>query len=180
MNICDPGFFFFEGICIYGGCFNGYSPNANGGCVRQSQVSSSGPQCNANQFISNGRCVGACSDGFFPDATTRQCMPCSSNCLSCFSSSFCIVCNNGFQVSNGVCSAQASCPAGQLTYNSGCVRSCPIGTYSDGSRCIRICGDNTYFSSQVCFISCPTGLRTADACVSQCPQGTANQNGVCN
>jgi hypothetical protein len=33
--------------------------------------------------------------------------------------------------------------------------------------------------SQVCYLSCPTGLRTDEACVTQCPNGTTNTNGVC-
>jgi proprotein convertase subtilisin/kexin type 5 len=177
-NICDSGFFFYEGICIYGGCFNGYTPNANGGCIRQTEITA-GPQCNANQFISNGRCVGSCDNGFYPDSNTRRCLACSANCISCFNPSYCIICGTGFEMQNGVCVPSTTCSSNQFQYNGQCISSCPIGTYLVGSQCFRSCPDNNYYLSQICYLSCPTPLRTNEACVSQCPAGTTNSNGVC-
>lgn len=178
-SVCDNGFYFYEGICIYGGCFDGYAPNAFGGCVRQAQQTTSGPSCNSNQFIFNGQCVGTCPNGFFPDATSRQCQPCSSNCVSCFSSNYCIICNTGFEMSEGICKASTSCPSSEYQYNGGCVSSCPVGTYLVGSQCFRSCPVGNFYLSQICYFSCPTGLRTNEACVTQCPAGTTNQSGVC-
>lgn len=180
LSICDIGFYFYEGICIYGGCFNGYTPNAYGGCVRQSQSEvSANFGCNSGQYSFKGKCVGSCGDGYYPDAASNQCLACSSNCLSCFTSSYCIICSGSYQAINGACVQQTSCPSGQYSYNSACVSSCPLGTYGDGSKCNRICSDGTYYYNQVCFISCPTGLRTPAACVAQCPQGATSQGGVC-
>lgn len=178
-NICDNGFYFYEGICIYGGCFTGYTPSAYGGCVRNSQ--SSGLVCNSNQFIQSGSCVGSCSASFYPDTNTRKCLACDFNCVNCFSSSFCIVCATGFSMTNGKCVASTSCSSNQFEYNGECVRACPIGTSSMGSTCFRSCPANSYYLSQICYLSCPTSLRTAEACVNQCPSGTsnANGNGIC-
>lgn len=177
-NICDNGFFFFENMCIYGGCFSGYAANAFGGCIRTGAAPTLA--CSAGQFLLNGRCVSNCGNGFFPDNLSQRCLACSANCVACFSASFCVTCQTGFQATNGACVATTSCPSNQFQYGSRCVASCPIGTISIGSQCQRSCPANTYYSSQVCFLSCPSGLRTADACVTSCPAGTRNNNGVCS
>ncbi len=164
VNICDQGFFYFEGICIYGGCFSGYTTNAFGGCVRQSSSTTTQrrntPACNQNQFIANGQCVGSCPSGFYGDTNSRQCLTCSRNCISCFNSNFCVVCASGFQASSGVCSASSACPANQFQYDGLCINSCPVGTSSSGSQCLRSCPSNSYYLSQICYMSCPTNLRT--------------------
>jgi len=177
-NICDNGFFFFENMCIYGGCFSGYAANAFGGCIRTGAAPTLA--CSAGQFLLNGRCVSNCGNGFFPDNLSQRCLACSANCVACFSASFCVTCQTGFQATNGACAATTSCPSNQFQYGSTCVASCPIGTISIGSQCQRSCPANTYYSSQVCFLSCPSGIRTADACVNSCPAGTRNNNGVCS
>jgi hypothetical protein len=149
--------------------------------VRQTQSQASALTCNPNQYISNGQCVGSCPSGFYPDSNTRQCASCSVNCVSCFSASYCIICNTNYQAENGVCvSTVVACPSSQYTYKSKCFANCPIGTYSNGQSCSRICGPGTFYSNQVCYISCPSGLSTADACVAQCPAGTSNINGICS
>ena len=89
-NICDPGFNFYEGMCIYGGCFEGYAPNSVGGCVRKGY--SSGPSCSSSQYIFNGQCVGSCGNRYYPDSISRECKSCGSNCMNCFTRSFCISC----------------------------------------------------------------------------------------
>jgi hypothetical protein len=106
-------------------------------------------------------------------------VPCSSNCVSCFSSNYCIICGTGYEMSNGICVKTSSCTSSQYQYNGNCLSACPVGTFSIGSQCTRSCAANTYYLSQICYISCPTGLRTNEACVNQCPAGTTNQNGVC-
>lgn len=176
-KICDNGFFFYEGICIYGACFSGYTDNGFGGCTRTggSPVLS----CPAGRFQLNGNCVSSCGNGFFPDNLSQKCLACSANCVSCFSATFCVTCQSGFQASNGGCVATTSCSSGQLQFGNRCVSSCPIGTYQAGSQCLRSCPSNTYYSSQVCFMSCPSGLRTGEACVTSCPVGTTNKSGVC-
>lgn len=153
--------------------------NSFGGCVRQTSSQASVLTCNPNQYISNGQCVGSCPSGFFPDSSSRQCQTCSANCVSCFSASYCIICNTGFTMQGGVCTASSTCPSTQYQYNSACVSSCPIGTYTQGSQCQRTCPANNYYLSQICYITCPTTLRTNEACVSTCPNGTNNTNGVC-
>ena len=179
-NICEPGFLFFEGMCLYGQCFPGYSANSVGGCVRQTNVPTpSGPSCNPNQFISNGVCVGTCGNGLYPDSTSRRCVPCGSNCDSCFNANFCIVCSNGFETQNGNCIRSSNCEGSQLQFNGRCVARCPVGTFALGSQCLRSCSQGLYAFNQICYPGCPTGLRTNEACVTQCPAGTTNQNGVC-
>ena len=183
INICDQGFYYYEGICIYGGCFSGYIPNSFGGCVRQAGSTATQkkntPTCNQNQFIANGQCVGSCPSGYYGDTNSRQCLTCPNNCISCFNSNFCVVCASGYQASNGVCSATSACPNNQFQYNGLCINSCPVGTSSSGSQCLRSCPANSYYLSQICYMSCPTNLRTNEACVTNCPAGTTNKNGVC-
>jgi len=116
----------------------------------------------------------------YPDSTSRQCLPCSANCNDCFSASFCINCASGYTMESGRCVASTTCPSGQYQYKSNCVSSCPVGTYMSGNTCVRSCTDSkNYFFNQICFPSCPTALRTADACVNNCPSGTTAVNGVC-
>lgn len=178
-NICNSGFFYYQGICIYGGCFTGYVDNGFGGCTRSSS-SAQVVSCSAGQFLLNGACVSNCGVGYYGDSLSQKCLSCSSNCASCLSSSFCVACRSGFQVSNGVCVATTSCSANQLQFGSSCVSTCPIGAYQIGSQCLRSCPANTYYSSQICYLSCPSGLRTGEACVTTCPAGTSNKSGVCS
>ena len=57
---------------------------------------------------------------------------------------------------------------------------CPLGTFPLGTQCLRSCSQGSYYYNQICYPgSCPTGLRTDSACVTQCPAGTNNSNGVC-
>jgi hypothetical protein len=177
-NICDSGFFYYEGICIYGGCFSGYADNGFGGCTRTSAAPTL--TCAAGQFLLNGSCVSNCGNGYFPDNLSQKCLTCAANCVACFSASYCVTCQSGFQASNGACVATTACASNQLQYGSACVASCPIGTYQIGSQCLRSCPASTYYSSQICFLSCPSGIRTADACVTACPAGTSNKGGVCS
>ena len=157
--------------------------NKFGGCSRQSQTSfnsnAQATTCRANQFKSNGKCVGSCGIGFYPDYTSRQCLPCSNNCDTCFTPSFCVVCAAGFAPVAGACHPVKACGQGQLDHQGTCVNECPSGTYSDTKKCNRICDPNTYYFDRICYISCPSGLRTADACVTQCPAGFMPNNGVC-
>lgn len=178
-NICNAGFFFYEGICIYGGCFTGYADNGFGGCIRSASTGPKPVACPAGQFLLSGKCVNNCGNGYFPDNLSQKCLTCSANCVACFNAGYCIQCQTGFQPVNGGCVATTSCASNQFQYNNNCVASCPIGTYQIGSQCQRSCPANTYYSSQICFLSCPSGLRTADACVNSCPAGTNRKNGVC-
>lgn len=181
-NICDSGFFYYEGICIYGGCFTGYADNGFGGCARKSgttTTSSSSVTCSVGQFLLNGACVSSCGNSFYPDSASGKCLTCSANCVSCFNANYCVTCQSGFQNNNGACVASTSCSSTQYQYGSGCVGSCPIGTFVQGSQCQRSCPDSTYYQSQICYINCPSGLRTSDACVATCPAGTTKNNGIC-
>lgn len=176
-NICDYGFFYYQTICIYGGCYAGYADNGFGGCIRSTVQATF--SCSPGQFLLNGNCVTNCGVGYFPDSLSQNCIICSANCAACFSSAYCITCQTGFQITNGACTPVASCPSNQLQYENSCISSCPMGTYQIGNQCTRSCPANTYYNNQVCFMSCPSGIRTADACVPYCPIGTTNQNGVC-
>lgn len=179
-RICDNGFLFYEGLCVFGGCFNGYADNGHGGCIRSAQSSSySSVACTNGQFLLSGICVNNCGSGFYPDSMSGKCLPCSANCNACFTANFCIACASGFDSLNGACVATTSCSGNQFQYGDKCVSSCPVGTTSVGAKCQRSCPDQTYYQSQICYINCPSGVRTADACVSVCPSGTSNKNGVC-
>ena len=177
--ICDAGFYFYEGICVYGGCFDGYAPNAFGGCVRSMTSPSSGPNCNFNQYIQDGQCVGACKSRYYPDSATKKCLACAANCVTCFSGSFCAICDTGYDMISGQCVKSTSCQANEYQYEGNCVARCPIGTSTQGSTCQRSCPKGNYYLGKVCFLSCPTAFRTDEACVNSCPPGTTDNNGVC-
>ena len=128
--------------------------------MRQTPNNNGKLTCNSNQFIQDGKCVGSCASRFYPDSTTRQCISCPTNCVNCFSSSFCIICETGFQMVAGKCVKANSCPATKFEYYGQCIDTCPVGTYSIGSICYRSCPEGNYYLSQICYISCPTKLRT--------------------
>lgn len=178
-RICEEGFFYYESLCVFGGCFNGYADNGNGGCVRSSSNPTTSVACTNGQYLKDGVCVGNCGSGYYPDSLSGRCQRCSANCQACFTANFCIQCASGYDSLNGECRPTTSCGSGQFQYDDECVSSCPIGTSTVGAQCLRSCPPNTYYQSQICFINCPNGLRTRDACVNSCPSGTSESNGVC-
>ncbi len=125
-------------------------------------------------------CVSSCPAGTYPDADTRVCRGCSSNCFSCLGSSFCYSCKAGYDLKNGICiSSIAKCSGNQVKYNGICLDICPIGTCAKNGYCERSCSAQTYFYNQGCYKTCPTASRTDDACFDFCPNGYTLVNGVC-
>jgi len=183
VNICDNGFYYFEGACLYGTCssssVNNYIPNAYGGCIRNTAVNIITTTCSSGKFLLNGNCVTSCGSNFYPDTSSGNCVACATGCVSCFSGTYCVTCQTGYSNNAGTCVKGNSCSSTQLQYGTGCVNSCPAGNYQIAGICQRTCPPTTYYQSQVCYSSCPTNIRTADSCVQSCPAGTTNKQGVC-
>lgn len=73
-------------------------------------------------YLYNGICYIACPTSTVAQNISLTCTPCSVNCITCTSSTFCLVCAQGYSVWNGIC-----------------VQSCPIGTYSQDTKNGTIC-----------------------------------------
>merc|ERR1712157_538702 len=134
-RICDQGFLFYEGLCVFGGCFNGYNDNGFGGCTRNTKTETTTVACFNGQFLLNGVCVNNCGASHYPDSLSGRCQPCSTNCHACFSAKFCIKCTNGYESLNGECQALTTCPSNQFQYGDKCCSVCPVGTSSNDARC---------------------------------------------
>ena len=174
-RICPTNTYYYESVCLTA-CLQGYQDNGVGGCVPLEVQTG----CSYPYFLSNGVCISNCPASTYADSSSRVCRPCSSNCFSCLTNTFCYACNAGYDLSNGVCIASSvSCPAGQLRYNGVCYTSCPEGTCPQGNYCQRTCPAGTWSHNNGCYRNCPTKYTTNDACVDSCPRGTSLVNGVC-
>ncbi len=174
-RICPQNTFYYESVCLTA-CLQGFKDNGVGGCVAVDVQSG----CSFPYYLSNGVCISNCPSSTYADSNSRVCKPCSSNCFSCLTNTFCYACNAGFDLSNGVCVASSvNCPAGQYRYNGVCYKDCPVGSCPQGNFCQRVCPAGSWSYNNGCYRTCPTKLTTNDACVDTCPAGTALQNGVC-
>ena len=105
-------------------------------------------------------CVLSCPSGFVQSGSS--CFPCSSNCVSCVSSTIC-----------------SQCIAGMYLYNALCISICPLGTYATDSSCqacsLPYCSQCLSNNGTQACISCTksTGTYLVNGnCVFVCPTGT--------
>lgn len=140
----------------------------------------------------------SCIVGYYYASGTRTCVSCStlsSACTSCFSSSICTNCVNGYSLVAGAC----HCPVGKYVSGSLCLlcpstctvctiagcSSCVSGYYATAAAvCDEICGDGRLF-----VLPCDDGnLIDGDGCSSTCQietnfacvNGTAATPSVCS
>lgn len=161
--------------------------------------------CSNPWIYVNNNC--SCPDGTYP--SNGQCVPCSTGCRFCNSTS-CITCNNGQYLLNGAC--VSSCPSGFVIFNGLCAAcpsnclncaqpttctGCNPGFYLYSGLCVPFCPTAAYANttSMTCTpcsppcascsfsatncSSCSTGNLLANGCVPQCPTGTTSVNGAC-
>jgi hypothetical protein len=120
--------------------------------------------CHVSTFLVNGQCLNTCPAGTF--RSRNQCLPCASNCLSCYDNEHCQVCKPPLILHNQVCIAK--CPTG-YNYNkvaNRCVR-CP-------ENCIECTKD-----SKTCTKCATPYILFSNACHKNCPEGTYISNGKC-
>jgi len=88
------------------------------------------------------------------------CLPCSSNCQTCVSSTICTQCQSGYYLYQGSC--QLLCPLGFYSYNSQCnactLPFCISCIYTSGQYCTS-CDPSkqVYLYNGSCLINCPSG-----------------------
>lgn len=137
--------------------------------------------CAAPLFRQGNVCVESCQTGYYGNTQTRVCDPCDASCSVCVVDGFCYICKPGYIKGDfGKCVVSIGCSSSQVQYNNKCFNGCPVGTRTVGGTCERSCDANTYLNSNgFCYPSCPTALRTPDACVNSCPAYTTQSGDVC-
>lgn len=117
--------------------------------------------CNSGFYASNNACL-QCPSATFYDSQARNCLPCSSYCLTCQSTLLCVNCSPGFyltqSVTNGQFTTQCSEVCGDSKrYSSGCDDGNTVG----GDGCSNVCQVETGWS-------CSGGSADSkDSCVRQ-------------
>lgn len=150
-------------------CDDGYKDYL-GSCVKECDVNCASGKC----LNSSGTCT-ECQSSFTLDTKTFTCFNCSvSNCLTCSSNNFCVVCKDTFLVNaTGAC----ECPKHSFSINNntecGCLQ--PNQTYDynptniDQGGCRDNCGIdyciNCNSTAKTC-VACTFGYRVLDnACI---------------
>ena len=88
--------------------------------------------CKTGTYLlpSNNSCVACTVAGYYQDATSQQCLACSSSCKTCSgpTSSDCLSCNSTYNLLNGTCyQCDSSCKTCSGPSSTDCL-SCPSGT----------------------------------------------------
>jgi proprotein convertase subtilisin/kexin type 5 len=197
-NVCPPNFYvdLVENICspCGTGCQQCTSLTQCNGCVDQNLTPLNGVcqrTCPAGAnlvgnicicsfgVLQNSVCVSSCSNGFYA-GNDRQCLPCTSPCLTCSGSpTSCSSCIAGFNYDavNRVCNPSSACPYGAyLDTNGVCQRYCPFSYFLGG--CIFQCPagyqanafNGCILSSSPTFCQAPL-IQFGSSCVNSCPTG---------
>ena len=153
------------------GCPSGQVANGIGGCrAACSKGDTNCSLCSAGQVYDGSKCRKPCDGVTCPtgysclNGTGKGCcvkdpVICSTNCLTCTTSTSCTKCNIGYYLVNGKCT---SCPAnatcdGTVTFR------CPSGYYRNGTTC-AICPLNATCTNGTSFI-CKVGYeKSGDLC----------------
>ena len=153
------------------GCPSGKVANGMGGCrAACSKGDTNCSLCSAGEVYDGSKCRKPCDGVTCPtgysclNGTGKGCcvkdpVICSTNCLTCTTSTSCTKCNIGYYLINGKCT---SCPAnatcdGTVTFR------CPSGYYRNGTTC-AICPLNATCTNGTPFI-CKVGYeKSGDLC----------------
>ncbi|KAL4435525.1 hypothetical protein ABPG74_020301 [Tetrahymena malaccensis] len=134
-QVCQQNYFLENGQCV-SDCtvpnyFKNYQQQTCDKCSTNIRFGSDCLECNqnsctkciTNQFIQQGKCVNACSDGYYVILQSKYCYLCSNiNCLSC----------NPSQPNQCLtCPSQGK----SLLVNLDCVSQCSSGFYQDTNQC---------------------------------------------
>jgi len=121
--------------------------------------------------LNNNQCVTNCPSGYYKDASTQTCLPCSPNCKSCQNSSNCVVCNNNYFLLTGKC--RPDCPNGYAQNNGKCVpcesKNCSTCT-PNGKTCTE-CNSPLVLNNNQCVKECPEGKWSLLRRCVDCPHG---------
>ncbi|XP_013775732.1 furin-like protease 2 [Limulus polyphemus] len=125
--------------------------------------------CRSETYLMDAYCVEHCRSGFYKDETLQQCLPCSSNCVTCEGTPYrCLSCGKNEVLQNGHCNI---CPAGTFRFSAdSCVncfdnceicsgsskndcQSCQLGYNLYNSQCVKDCLSGYYSHQQLrqCF-----------------------------
>ena len=159
--------------------------------------------CYGNATISNGVCT--CNLGYYQYIFTEpctqypcsECLPCLFECQTCSDANECLICNNGYYLSNDgenctSCSLGCdnctdentcfNCFSGYFLnlINQECVTICPNTTIIVNNTTCDICSNGTFIFNNTCYSECPGNLFKNDStCVTQCPIYTDSDEKTC-
>jgi len=179
---CLNGYVLLNNKCIPEPCPAGYVVNTVTNTCVPCQVSNCA-SCPLNDLktckscvsphllLNNNQCVTNCPSGYYKDATTQTCLPCSPNCKSCQNSSNCLVCNNNYFLLSGKC--RPDCPNGYAQNNGKCVpcesKNCSSCT-PNGKTCTE-CNSPLVLNNNQCVKECPEGKWSLLRKCVECPNG---------
>ena len=129
-------------------------------------------QCIAPFYLFNGTCVKNCpSELVYRDEQNRECKPCNEGCLTCSYGGSCLSCKSSYFMHDTNNSPQ-------------CVRICPVGTLAQNStrqcrQCHHTCRLCSGLTSQECTDCNSDRFLFNNMCLTECPQGYYNMEGVC-
>ncbi|KAL7721774.1 Protein serine/threonine kinase [Entamoeba marina] len=172
-------FYFFSFITTYE-CVRcgGGEVNSDGTCNEKIDVEL------CTEYATSGICV-SCEEGYYVQGYSigyQTCSSCPSNCKKCTSDGLtveCILCDNGFEISNGRCVKSSTCSNG---YIYGMCRTCDEYTYSTNEECnscidgCSLCGDN--LSCDVCDISEQYLIQSDNQCLKQTTASAVSSNEI--
>ncbi|KAL7722339.1 Serine/threonine kinase [Entamoeba marina] len=136
------------------------------------------------EYATSGICV-SCEEGYYVQGYSigyQTCSSCPSNCKKCTSDGLtveCILCDNGFEISNGRCVKSSTCSNG---YIYGMCRTCDEYTYSTNGECnscidgCSLCGDN--LSCDVCDIGEQYLIQSDNQCLKQTTASAVSSNEI--
>ncbi|KAL4448722.1 hypothetical protein ABPG74_012811 [Tetrahymena malaccensis] len=136
-------------------------------------------KCKTNYYLDQStpqisQCVLICPNGYFGDGN-NNCTKCSTqNCFQCNNQNKCLVCNQGYYLSNNTCSkCDQSCFQCQGAAN-GAIKNCTQcypGKKLYQTNCLDQCPAQTYLSSNGQCLSCdPSCLVCTDKLSTTCQQ----------
>lgn len=173
---CNSGYLLDRDRC-YSGCVSyglvadlvtGQCTGCHSSCLTCAQSASNCLACNTSSphpyFLLN-RCLSQCPNGYYASASLSLCLPCTSPCEYCNTSSVssCLSCITGYSLFGSVC--QGVCPPGYYQNASSCL-GCP-------SQCLS-CTSGT-----LCGACAANYSLFAGECLAQCPDGYTQVNRVC-
>ncbi|KAI1900130.1 hypothetical protein AGOR_G00046850 [Albula goreensis] len=143
--------------------------------------------CEDNLFLSDGKCVPQCNEGFYGDEESQECETCHPECQTCGGPNYddCDSCEEGVTLVNGECViVRKTCPSNSflndwfLTARQSCVEACPRGSFGNATSgrcedclpgCVQ-CKDRT--RCERCLSNTKTQLYLQDGhCVHHCTRG---------
>ena len=120
--------------------------------------------CALNYFFLNNECLNNCPNGYYEDATLRQCLACATGCATCSAAgtAACTVCSNTYYLQIGLTSCLAGCNSGEfpsalnnkcVLCNSACATCTALNTCQ---TCQSVNGIAYFLNGTSCTVACPS------------------------